>query len=443
MALAKGMAKSKATKLATQTTIASPRTLTSSSYDFDNYENDESYGDNQLEQQFIHNQLVPSYGHLPICTVFTCDICDKSFSKADSLETHRKCHKSKIITLDPNLIKEGKVIIDGLNVNISPCIKLHKLDYPEALPRSAGKGERGYNSAGKCIDERYSNIRTYGSHIGTKGLRDTSSRESTKKQSIDMEITPPLPGESYFSQIRQQFPAASISMSKSQEVVSWSQELVTVSEDDSHISIGVANRHAGMKCTYASKSSNKPNKHQINTSRNTDTSIYDGNLTAFGKDEFGRKTGSKLDPIPKPTMSTPPISSTKPMALVKTNNLNGTPGKQSTEKSKTKSPNNINSDTASTKTSKKQSELINGEISTVKNKTPTVLKPKAENETHVKNTSQQKVPNVDKGNDNVDEEEDEDQPKEKSNIKMSEEIRQIVRQTNMIDLRDKHKYVSV
>ena len=434
MTLSQETGKSKAS---TKSEIVSPETQALVRYS-------KSYGEKEIS---------PSYGDIPISTVFTCDICGKSFSKVASLEKHRKCHKNQIITFDPNLIKEGKVIIDGLNTNISPYIKLYKLDSAGILPRPV----EITSHQEKYEEKRYINIRTYGSHSGTKDFRDTSGRNTSKKHSHTSQITPPLPGEFVLSQIRQELTPVSVQQGHNQISVSRSRS------QEPHISIDLASPRApraGMKCTYASKANNKSNKYQLNTNTpETQTGLYvsDGFAIPGTGPLDGYKLGKKLDPLPKPIMSTLPIQSKRPMAPMKktnVNNQNNTKSdKNSTVTSESSATGGQDSETLKkkdneilkkkdnetlnkkTQNTKKPTEMVNGEISTGKTKPTADVRPKTtDRDTDTKELNQQDPIKKEKNAG------DESQSGEKPKSKLTEEMKQLMKQTKAIDFREKHRY---
>ena len=391
-------------------------------------------------------QQFSTYGSLATATVFTCNFCGKNFSKVESLETHKKCHKvDKVITLDANLIKKGKIFVNGMNIDISPIIRLRKLSSSETIHSEVKSEDVRDSPPGGFVftHKKYGPIKTYGSHPGARGFRETSTIAIGKKMLGDSEKVSPLPGELTLSKLRQ---GLHVVTDEGHDTPAMLR-----SQSDSHITIDLAVPRAGMTCTYTAKSSNKVNaKTQI-------TEIYNESKTSKHVQRITSADRSTLYPLPTPIMSTPPIKSNR-IASSENDNLNiqaiEFPPEVKKGNKKKSSADRIH---ASGKTKGKQGKPVK-ESKTPKKTTKKVDRSKqldrkqtvektTTKSTGAPTTSKKKQRNVkskSKGK-NVTAEKPQEPRKQKgkakeANSKITEDMRQIVKQTNEIDLRDKHKF---
>ena len=397
-------------------------------------------------------QQFSTYGSLATATVFTCNFCGKNFSKVESLETHKKCHKvDKVITLDANLIKEGKIFVNGMNIDISPIIRLRKLSSSETIHSEVkSEGVRDSPPGGFVFThKKYGPIKTYGSHPGARGFRETSTTAIGKKMLGDSEKVSPLPGEFTLSKLRQRF---HVMTDEGHDTPTMSR-----SQSDSHITIDLAVPRAGMTCTYTAKSSIKVNAKAQITEIYNDEAAKNESKTSKYVQRITSADRSTLYPLPPPIMSTPPIKSNR-IASSENDNLNiqviefppevkkGNEKKSSTDrihasgKTKGKQGKPVKESKTPKKTTKKvhRSKQLDRKQTVEKTTTkstgaPTTSQKKQRNvksKSKGKNVTAQKLQEPRKQKDKAKE----------ANSKITEDMRQIVKQTNEIDLRDKHKF---
>ena len=399
-----------------------------------------SFNEDDGPQQFS------AYGSLSPDTVFTCNFCGKNFSKAESLATHKKCHKvDRVITLDANVIKEGKIVIDGIDVDIAPIIRLRKLSSSNTIPSEGKSGGVRDSPPGGFVftHKKYGPIKTYGSHSGAKGFRDTTAMTIGKKMLGESEKVSPLPGELTLSKLRQEFNNA---------VTEEDNSTSSRPQSDSHIRIAV--KRAGMTCTYTGKSSKKVSAKAQITDINDDEADRNESKTS----RYGQKITSvdrpALYPIPTPIMSTIPIKSNRLASSDNdSSNIPAIGVLPEVKKGNAKKSSNVDRKDAPGKTKGKQGKLVKESKPLQKRtkkqdgSTAKKIDRKETVEKITSTTSEKKVGNVKNKSkkQNVIAVKTQKEPKQKgeakgADSKITEDMRQIMKQTNEIDLRDKHKF---
>ena len=394
-------------------------------------------------------QQFSTYGSLSTATVFTCNFCGKNFSKAESLETHKKCHKvDKVITLDSNFIKEGKIVVNGIDIDISPIIRLRKLSSSETIHSEVKSKDVRDSPPGGFVftHKKYGPIKTYGGHPGARGFRETNTTAVGKKMLGDSEKVSPLPVELTLSKLRQGFHVVTEE--------GHDTPIMSRSQSDSHITIDLAVPRAGMTCTYNAKSSNKVNaKAQIIEMHNDEAAKNESKTVKYVQ-KITTADRTRLYPLPTPIMSTPSISSNRKSN--ENDNLNVQAIEYPSEvKQGHKKKSSVDRMDASSKTKGKQGKVVKeskNSKKTTKKVDKKLDRKKAVKKTTTKSTgtpatSKKKQRNVKSKlkEQKVTAEKPQEPRKQKdkakeANSKITEDMRQIVKQTNEIDLRDKHKF---
>ena len=392
------------------------------------------------------------YGHLSTATVFTCNFCGKNFSKAESLETHKKCHKAdKVITIDANVIKKGKIVINGIDIDISPIIRLRKLSSSETIDSEVNSECVRDSPPGGFVftHKKYGPIKTYGNHPGARGFRDISSTSLDKKLFGDSEKVSPLPGELTLSQLRQGFHAVTV---EGQDTPTSARP-----QNDSHIRIDLAATRAGMKCTYTAKSSNEVNTKAQITEIYSDEAARNESKASKSVQRITSTDRLILYPSPAPIMSTPPIKSNR-IGSSENENLNIQTIESLPEKKKGNEKKSSNVD-ATGKTKGKRGKRVK-ESETPRKTTKKAVGGKVKQldgkeiveKVTTKSTGTTKISKKKQGNiqskskeQNVTAEKPKAPRKQKDKAKegsgkITEDMRQIVNQSNEIDLRDKRKF---